>query len=158
MILLTQCKREQLQRNEKSFIRKVTSAPESRCVLGYNWLIEDLIICRTNPQSLCVLGVDPTFNLGRFNVTVTTFRNLKVTYARRCGKDPGWSWSRDSFKHPLLDEVGKVSNCMLPHASDTFQMQGARFNCYNRQYRLFDLKLSIFVCFVCFILFILVSV
>ena len=79
MILLTQCKREQLQRDEKSFIRKVTGAPELRCVLGYNWLIEDLIICCTNPQSLCVLGVDPTFNLGRFNVTVTTFRKLKVT-------------------------------------------------------------------------------
>ena len=30
-------------------------------------------------ESFSVLGVDPTFNLGRFNVTVTTFRNLKVT-------------------------------------------------------------------------------
>ena len=40
------------------------------------------------------------------------------TYARRCGKDPGWSWSRDSFKNPLLYRVGKVSNYMLPHTSD----------------------------------------
>ena len=54
--------------------------------------------------------------------------------------------------------VGKVSNYMLPHTSDTFQMQRARFNRYERQYKLFDLKLSIFVCFVCFISFIPVSV
>ena len=70
---------------------------------------------------------------------------------------PGWSWSRDSQK-PLLYGVGKVSNYMLPHTSDTFQMQGARFNCYERQYKLFDLKLWIFVCFVCIISFILASV
>ena len=79
VILLTQCKREQLQQDEKSFIREVTGAPELRCVLGYNWQVEDLITCCTDPESFSVLGVDPTFNLGRFNVTVTTFRNLKVT-------------------------------------------------------------------------------
>ena len=48
------------------------------------------------------------------------------TYARRCDKDPGSGWSRDSFKNLLLGGVGKVSNYMLPHTSDTFQMQGAR--------------------------------
>ena len=80
------------------------------------------------------------------------------TYARRFEKDPGWSWSRDSLKNPLLYRVEEVSNYMLPHTSDTFQMQGVRFHCYERQYKLFDLKLSIFVYFVCFISFIIVSV
>ena len=78
VILLTQCKREQLQHDEKSFIKEVTGAPELRCVLGYNWQIEDLITFCTDPESFSVLGVDPTFNLGLFNVTVTTFRNKKV--------------------------------------------------------------------------------
>lgn len=41
------------------------------------------------------------------------------------------------FKKSLLSGVGKVSNYMLPHTSDTFQMQGTRYNCYERQYRLF---------------------
>ncbi|CAB4017313.1 Mitogen-activated kinase kinase kinase A [Paramuricea clavata] len=78
VILLTQCKREQLQHNKKAFIREVTGAPEMRCVLGYDWQIEDLITFCTDPERFSVLGVDPTFNLGRFNVTVTTFRNQKV--------------------------------------------------------------------------------
>ena len=49
----------------------------------------------------------------------------------------------NSCKNPLFYGVEKVSNYMLPHTNDTFQMQGARFNCYERQYKLFDLKLSI---------------
>ena len=92
-------------------------------------------------------------SLGRDNLVPRLF-----TYARRFGKDPGCSWSRDSLENPLLHRVGKVSNYMLPHTSDTFQMQGVRFNCYERQYKLFDLKLSIFVYFVCFISFIIVNV
>lgn len=78
VILLTQCKREQLQRDEKAFIREVTGAPELRCVLSYNWQMEDLITFCTEPESFSVLGVDPTFNLGHFNLTVTTYRNRKV--------------------------------------------------------------------------------
>ena len=50
------------------------------------------------------------------------------TYARRCDKDHGSGWLRDSFKNLLLCVVGEVSNYMLPHTSDTFQMQGARCN------------------------------
>ena len=50
------------------------------------------------------------------------------TYARRCDKDPGSGWSRESFKNLLLCTVGKVSNYMLPRTSDTFQMQGAICN------------------------------
>ena len=57
-----------------------------------------------------------------------TSQTRAFTYARRCRKDPGSGWSRDSFKNLLLSEVGKVSNYMLPHTSDTFQIQVARCN------------------------------
>lgn len=78
IILLVQCKRQQLQRDEEPFIREVTGAPEMKCVLGYDWQITNLITFCSDPNSFTILGVDPTFNLGRFNVTVTTFENLKV--------------------------------------------------------------------------------
>ena len=35
------------------------------------------------------------------------------------------------LQKPSLYGVGKVSSYMLPHTSDTFQIQGARFNCYE---------------------------
>ena len=36
------------------------------------------MICCNDPTNNSVFGVDPTFNLGKFNVTVTTHSNLKV--------------------------------------------------------------------------------
>ena len=78
VVLLTQCKRQQLNRGEKPFIREVIGAPELRCFLGYDWQLLNLAIFCSDPKCFTVLGVDPTFNLGRFNVTVTTFKNLKV--------------------------------------------------------------------------------
>lgn len=86
IILLVQCKRQQL-RDEEPFIREVTGAPEMKCVLGYDWQITNLITFCSDPNSFTILGVDPTFNLGRFNVTVTTFKNLKVV-DRKTGNNP----------------------------------------------------------------------
>lgn len=78
VILLEQCKRQQLQRDELPFIRKVVGAPELRCILGYDWQLEDIVTFCTNPAKNAIFGVDPTFNLGKFNVTVSCYSNLKV--------------------------------------------------------------------------------
>ncbi len=51
------------------------------CVLGFDWQLEDLATFCTEPADMSVLGTDPTFNLSRFNVTVTSYRNLKVVDA-----------------------------------------------------------------------------
>ena len=78
LILLEQCKRQQLQRDEQPFIREVIGAPEMRCVLGFDWQLHDVATFCTDPVSFSVFGADPTFNLGKFNATVTSFANLKV--------------------------------------------------------------------------------
>ena len=77
-ILLEQCKRRQINRNEQPFIREITGAPELRCVLDYNWQLDKLVTFCTDPDEMLVLGADPTFNLGRFSATVTSYRNVKV--------------------------------------------------------------------------------
>ena len=44
------------------------------------WLaIYEIVNVCTDPRENAIFGVDPTFNLGPFNVTVTTCSNLKVT-------------------------------------------------------------------------------
>jgi hypothetical protein len=78
VVLLEQCKRQQINRDVQPFIREVTGAPELRCVLAFDWQLHDLTTFCTDPQEKSVVGADPTFNLGRFNVTVTSFQNLKV--------------------------------------------------------------------------------
>ena len=77
-ILLEECKRQQINRNELPFIREVTGAPELWCILGFDWQLHDLATFCNEPEEFTVFGADPTFNLGKFNVTVTTYRNLKV--------------------------------------------------------------------------------
>ena len=49
VILLEQCKRQQLQRDEQPFIREVVRAPELWCILGYDWQLEDIVTFCTNP-------------------------------------------------------------------------------------------------------------
>ncbi len=87
LILLEQCKRQQIEHDVSSFIREVTGAPELRCILTFDWQLNDLATFGSDPALFSVYGADPTFNLGRFNVTVTTFQNLKVV-DRKSGLHP----------------------------------------------------------------------
>lgn len=81
-ILLQECKRQQMSLGEDPFIRDVTGAPELRCVLGFDWQLEEIEQFCTNPQDFTIFCADPTFNLGNFNLTVTTYRHLKVVTRR----------------------------------------------------------------------------
>ena len=82
-ILLEECKRQQMSLSEDPFIREVTGAPELRCVLAFNWQLEEIVQFCTNPEDFTVFTADPTFNLGNFNLTVTTYKNLKVVDRRQ---------------------------------------------------------------------------
>lgn len=85
-LILEQRKRQQLLTG-KPFIQEVIGAPELRCVLAFKWQLEEIIQFCTVPANFSILGVDPTFNLGKFNLTVTTYKNLKVV-DRRKGHNP----------------------------------------------------------------------
>ena len=54
-------------------------------VLVFDWTLEDLERFCTDPQEHVVLSVDPTFNLGSFHVTVTTYQHpmLEFRHQRR---------------------------------------------------------------------------
>lgn len=86
-ILLQECKRQQMSLGTDSFIREVIGAPELRCVLGFDWQLEEIEQFCTDPLNFTIFSADPTFNLGKFNLTVTTYRHLKVI-TRRDGHHP----------------------------------------------------------------------
>ena len=86
-ILLQECKRQQMSTGQDPFIRDVTGAPELRCVLKFTWQLDETEKFCTNPRKFSVFSADPTFNLGRFNLTVTTYRHLKLV-TRREGNHP----------------------------------------------------------------------
>lgn len=68
-----------------AFIRSVEAAPEPMCVLCTDQQLKDMERFCTRSRS-SVLSIDPTFNLGKFNVTPTTFHNLLVK--NKQGKHP----------------------------------------------------------------------
>jgi len=67
------------------FVRAVEGAPEPMCVLATNQQLVDIERFYTGDPS-SVLSVDPTFNLGAFYVTPTTYHNLLVETTR--GNNP----------------------------------------------------------------------
>ena len=81
-ILLQECKRQQLSLGQDPFIRDVTAAPELRCVLAFDWQLKEIEKFCTNAQKFSIFSSDPTFNLGKFNLTVTTYRHLQLVTRR----------------------------------------------------------------------------
>ena len=61
-----------------AFVRSVEAAPEPMCILASDQQLADIErFCTGDLTS--VLSIDPTFNLGSFYVTPTTYHNLLVT-------------------------------------------------------------------------------
>ena len=70
--VMAMCK-ESMRKNEDPFVRIVTYAPEPMSILCTNAQLLDIEHFCTDHT---VLSVDPTFNLGDFSLTVTSYRNL----------------------------------------------------------------------------------
>ena len=63
------------------YIRDIRAAPEPSIILATDRQILDLVkFCTQNP--FCVMTVDPTFNLGEFDVTVVTYRQMLLESSR----------------------------------------------------------------------------
>lgn len=74
--VMLMCKESEGGKPQDAFVRMVTGAPEPMTVLTFNWSLHDIERFCTKEQRCTVLSVDPTFNLGDFYVTVTTYRHV----------------------------------------------------------------------------------
>ena len=63
IVLLEQCKQQQIKCDKQPFLREVTGAPELRCVLAFDWQLHDLTTFSTNLHGISLVRADPTFNL-----------------------------------------------------------------------------------------------
>ena len=75
--VMLMCKESQGAKASDAFIRIVTCAPEPMAVLASDWTLNDLDRFCTK-QHCTVFCIDPTFSLGDFSVTVTTYRHLML--------------------------------------------------------------------------------
>ena len=74
------CKESQGQKDGNAFVRLVNGAPFPMMVLAYDWTLDDLVRFCTGPREYAIFGVDPTFSLGDFEVTVTTYHHLLLRH------------------------------------------------------------------------------
>jgi len=82
--VMLQCKTSQ---PGKEFVRAVAAAPEPMAVLATNQQLDDMVRFLTDPADFSIMGVDPTFNFGDFNVTPIVYRNLLLEH-RTKGHSP----------------------------------------------------------------------
>lgn len=78
--LLEKAKREEKESAESVFIRECRIHPDFLVVLASNRQLQDMVRFCTNASEFSILGVDPTFNIFKENIslTVMTYRNLKL--------------------------------------------------------------------------------
>ncbi len=67
---------------EERFVRSVQAAPEPMAVLALDQQLIDLERFCTDEDEFCVAGFDPTFNCGKFAVTVMVYKNLLIQNCR----------------------------------------------------------------------------
>ena len=76
--LMAMCKNSEGKKSDESFVCTVTGAPEAMALLCPDWILNDLDrFCTDLPHT--ILTLDPTFDLGDFNVTISTYRHLMLT-------------------------------------------------------------------------------
>ena len=70
-----------------SFVRDMKVLPEPAVMLASDYQLDDLVRFGTNSTEHCVFTIDPTFSLGKFDVTPITYRNLLLE-SRKNGTPP----------------------------------------------------------------------
>lgn len=62
----------------RAFVRDVKAAPDSQCVLFFNWQLKDVACFVSNPDVFSILTADTKYNLGEFYMTLTTYKHLML--------------------------------------------------------------------------------
>ena len=80
--VMVMCKEGQGKGDNQAFVRIVTLAPEPMSVLCTDSQLFDIQRFCTDACTSYPLSIDPTFDLGDFSVTVTSYRNLLLKSCR----------------------------------------------------------------------------
>lgn len=95
-------KLQNLEKSNNHFIHELKLSPEPSVIMASDFQLAELKAFCTNPDHHCVLGIDPTFNLGPFNLTVTTYQQLQLVKSN--GDHP-------TYVGPLFLHYRKTFSC-----------------------------------------------
>ena len=105
-VAMTDCKSKDVTAR---FVRDVKAAPDPALVLANDQQLNDLVRFCTNAEEFSIVTVDPTFNLGEFDVTPITYQHLLLQTER--------SSNHPTFLGPILIHFRKNFSTYLYFAS-----------------------------------------
>lgn len=71
-----------MEDHQGKFVRETRPSPEPAFVVARDRQLDDMVRFCTSPDDFSILTVDPTFNLGDFDVTPTSYRNCLLKSVR----------------------------------------------------------------------------
>ena len=83
-----------------AFVRMVNAAPYPMMVMAPDYSLDDIVRFFTLPHGFSILGIDPTFNLGEFDATVTTYRHLLLQHHTH--SPPHWNCELQQYSYLLV--------------------------------------------------------
>ena len=86
--LMMMCKEGEGGKSSNAFVRIITGAPYPMMLLAFDWTLDDIVRFCTPVSQFSIMGIDPTFNLGTFDFTVTTYHHLLLTVQQNTIKHP----------------------------------------------------------------------
>ena len=86
LALVMECK-EQAKDSSTAYIRNDLCASEPIVIVGTDEQLDGLVSFCTNSEHFGIMSIDPTFDLGPFSVTTTTYEHL-LLISRRGGAHP----------------------------------------------------------------------
>ena len=101
---------------ESVFVREVTPSPELSVLLASKQQLLDVQRFCTNPKEFCILGVDATFNVGQYYLTLTTYRNLMLS--NKTGAHPVFLGPALIHQRRLFDSYFQLPSGMLKYCPD----------------------------------------
>eukprot|EP00112_Aurelia_sp_Birch-Aquarium-sp1_P022696 Seg6496.2 transcript_id=Seg6496.2/GoldUCD/mRNA.D3Y31 product="hypothetical protein" protein_id=Seg6496.2/GoldUCD/D3Y31 len=109
---------------QTAYVRDITIAPEKTVFLANERQLCDLQRFCTRPHIFSVLGVDPTFNIRNFYVTMSTYRHLMLVTSRQV---------HPVMIGPILMHYGKGfdSSFQLPSNIVRFRRELANIRCFG---------------------------
>ena len=87
---------------KNQYICEIKLVTEPSLTLAIDYQLSDIASFCANSSHHCVFGINPTFNLGLFNVTVTTYKQFQLV--KSDGQAP-------TFIGPLFIDYHKTFSC-----------------------------------------------
>ena len=110
--LMYMCK-SQAREISSAFVREVIASPELKIFMATNQQLLDIERFCLNPESFSVLGVDATYNVGDFYLTLTTYRNL--IFSNNKGRAPVFIGPALIHQKKLFDSYFTLPSMMIEY-------------------------------------------